>query len=121
MVTGMAGGVYADAAPVDNTQDAGTQAEQTVENVKHVKPSTKAQAKDILDKAAETLKNDAASKTASENAYKDAQTKKDKASSDYKAAQKKTAGREDGQRRIFEPGEQPKRQADRGAEGREGS
>ena len=43
MVTGMAGGVYADAAPANSTQNAGTQAEQTVENVKHVKPSTKAE------------------------------------------------------------------------------
>ena len=30
MVTGMAGGVYADAAPANSTQNAGTQAEQTV-------------------------------------------------------------------------------------------
>lgn len=51
MVTGMAGGVYADVVPADITQNAGTQAEQTVENVKHVKPSTKAEARQLLIRA----------------------------------------------------------------------
>lgn len=66
MVTGMAGGVYADATPVDNTQDAGTQAEQTVENVKHVKPSTKAEAKTALDKSNEKLNQKKADKDTAE-------------------------------------------------------